>query len=153
MLRLTALILMFQLVCQQRTYAQNSSESLSNTDLIIMTITGFDFYKSDCITEGAKLNNPAILDTLTDFLNKFPELCVRLDFHAPCCCKSEEYYLDQTSLIAIMIKDILVSNGIDEDRLSTLGAGTSNPLFNCICGECPEYMMILNRRLKVVIIQ
>ncbi len=135
-------------------YSQTSDSTFSYSDTTVTwnkskTIRGFNFLKSDSVTEGAHWNNPQLLDSLIWFLKNNRNQKIELSFYIGCRIKNEDYNLKVSMHIVQSFKDYIVENGIDESRITVYGRGFSKPLINCMCGECSHDDYTTNRRLVI----
>lgn len=121
-----------------------------SSDSILMTIRGFNYLKSDSMTSGAYLNNSEILDTIANYLIANPNINIELHYHASCRSSSKAYWDNYTNRKSSGCKYYIVSKGVDEKRITSLGKGFSELIVDCICGECSLEELNTNQRLEVV---
>ena len=132
----------------------SAQDSLTNDSAhVIMKIRGFDYLKSDSVTNGANLNNPEILDTIASYLKANPNLKVELHYHGSCNSSSKAYWDHSTKRQAKGCMYYLISKGIDEKRIRAFGKGINNLITDCNCGECSENELYQNHRLEVIKIE
>lgn len=128
--------------------AQNN---LTNDSVhVIMTIRGFNYLKSDSVTNGANLNNPNILDTIVTYLKTNPYSKIELHYHGSCNSYSKAYWNYLTKNQAEGCMYYLISKGIDEKRIKAFGKGINDLITDCNCRECSEKDFYQNHRLEVI---
>ncbi len=69
----------------------------------------------------------AVLDSIVDFLVKNPRLIVKISGHTDNTGK-ESYNLKLSTQRADVVAEFLVDNGVDIDRVSSIGLGSSRPI-------------------------
>lgn len=107
----------------------------------------FDFNKWD-IREDAALT----LNTLVDLMIKYPEMEVEVSAHTD-ARGPDEYNLNLSKKRAASTLDYLVSQGIEEDRLKSIGYGEMQPLNKCIKeGICTDQEYDINRRCEFTLL-
>jgi len=106
----------------------------------------FDFDKWDIRDDAA-----SILNTLVDLMRKYPEMAVEVSAHTD-VRGPDEYNLNLSKKRAASTLAYLVSQGIDESRLTSIGYGEMQPLNECIKeGICPDRDYDINRRCEFTI--
>lgn len=106
----------------------------------------FDFDKWDIRDDAA-----SILNTLVDLMNKYPEMEIEVSAHTD-VRGPDEYNLNLSKKRAASTLEYLVSQGIDENRLSSIGYGEMQPLNECVReGICSESEYDINRRCEFTI--
>lgn len=95
----------------------------------------------------------ATLDDLVAIMNKYPEMHVEVSAHTDVRGPSE-YNLTLSKHRAASTMKYLISQGIDEDRLRSIGYGEMQPLNQCIReGICTDEEYELNRRCEFKVLQ
>ena len=113
---------------------------------IVLNDIYYDFDKWD-IREDAK---PSLL-RLKKIMQDNPEIDIQLSSHTD-CRGSDAYNLDLSQKRAQSARQFLISQGIDQRRITAVGYGERRPLTDCKCERCTEAEHQLNRRttFKVV---
>ena len=107
----------------------------------------FDFDKSN-IREDAAVT----LNVLVDLLNKYPDMEIEIAAHTD-ARGSDQYNLILSKNRAASTLEYLVSQGIDRNRLKSIGYGEMQPLNECIKeGICNDEEYDINRRCEFTII-
>ena len=88
------------------------------------------------------------IDKFVDYLNKHPEYKVEIVGFAD-SINTYEYNQVLSQKRANLVKEILITNGISEDRLTTTGGGEYNP----IASNMYKAGRALNRRVEVTIVK
>lgn len=107
----------------------------------------FDFDKWDIREDAA-----ATLTTLVDLMKKYPEMEVEVSAHTD-ARGPDEYNLMLSKKRAASTLDYLVSQGIERDRLKSIGYGEMQPLNKCIKeGICTDQEYDINRRCEFTLL-
>lgn len=85
-------------------------------------------------------------------MKKYPAMMIEIGAHTD-CRGSDEYNLKLSHKRANAVKEYLVSNGILEKNITSVGYGESQPLNNCTKpGMCKKEAYDMNRRCEFVIL-
>ena len=107
----------------------------------------FDFNKWN-IREDAALE----LENITSIMLKYPNMEIEIGAHTD-CRGSEEYNLNLSHKRAKSVREYLVSQGIPNDNVKSVGYGEIQPLNKCVKeGTCKEEEYTINRRCEFVIL-
>jgi outer membrane protein OmpA-like peptidoglycan-associated protein len=107
----------------------------------------FDFDKSN-IREDAAI----ILNVLVDLMKKYPSMEVEVSAHTD-ARGADQYNLDLSKRRAASTLEYLVSQGIERNRLRSIGYGEMQPLNDCVKeGICDEEEYDINRRCEFTIL-
>ncbi|TXG37472.1 OmpA family protein [Seonamhaeicola maritimus] len=107
----------------------------------------FDFDKSN-IREDAAIT----LNVLVDLMKKYPSMEVEVSAHTD-ARGSDQYNLDLSKRRAASTLEYLVSQGIERDRLKSIGYGEMQPLNKCTEeGICEDEEYDINRRCEFTIL-
>lgn len=107
----------------------------------------FDFDKSD-IREDAAVT----LKVLVNLMNKYPSMEVEVSAHTD-ARGPDQYNLDLSKRRAASTLEYLVSQGINRDRLRSIGYGEMQPLNECVKeGICDDEEYHINRRCEFTIL-
>ncbi|NNL15009.1 MAG: OmpA family protein [Flavobacteriaceae bacterium] len=107
----------------------------------------FDFDKWDIREDAANT-----LNTLVDLMKKYPEMEVEVSAHTD-ARGPDEYNLNLSKKRAASTLDYLVSQGIERDRLKSIGYGEMQPLNKCIKeGICTDQEYDINRRCEFTLL-
>ncbi|GAA3646239.1 OmpA family protein [Flavivirga jejuensis] len=107
----------------------------------------FDFDKSE-VREDAAIT----LNVLVDLLNKYTGMEVEVSAHTD-ARGPDQYNLNLSKSRAAATLEYLVSQGIDRNRLKSIGYGEMQPLNKCIKeGICDDKEYDINRRCEFTII-
>ena len=107
----------------------------------------FDFNKWDIRPDAAET-----LQTLVDLMKKYPEMEVEVSAHTD-ARGPDEYNLNLSKKRASSTLDYLVSQGIEEERLKSIGYGEMQPLNKCIKeGICTDQEYDINRRCEFTLL-
>jgi outer membrane protein OmpA-like peptidoglycan-associated protein len=107
----------------------------------------FDFDKSN-IREDAALT----LQVLVDLMKKYPSMEVEVSAHTD-ARGPDQYNLDLSKRRAASTLEYLVSQGIDRNRLKSIGYGEMQPLNECVKeGICDDEEYDINRRCEFTIL-
>ena len=107
----------------------------------------FDFNKWN-IREDAALE----LENITSIMLKYPNMEIEIGAHTD-CRGSEEYNLNLSHKRAKSVREYLISQGIPDDNVKSVGYGEMLPLNKCIKkGICKEKEYDINRRCEFVIL-
>ncbi|MGX5817066.1 OmpA family protein [Chitinophaga lutea] len=94
-----------------------------------------------------------VLDSLVSLMERFPGLVVELGAHTD-SRHTEAYNIVLSQRRAAAVADYLVQQGIDRDRISTIGYGESRLVNKCADGvECTEAEHQQNRRTELRILK
>lgn len=108
----------------------------------------FDFDQAVIKPEAA-----ATLDDLVVIMNKYPEMHVEVSAHTDVRGPSE-YNLTLSKQRAASTMKYLISQGIDENRLRSIGYGEMQPLNECVKeGICTDEEYEINRRCEFKVMQ
>ena len=108
----------------------------------------FDFDQAVIKPEAA-----ATLDDLVAIMNKYPEMHVEVSAHTDVRGPSE-YNLTLSKQRAASTMKYLISQGIDENRLRSIGYGEMQPLNECVKeGICTDEEYDINRRCEFKVMQ
>ncbi|WP_213523497.1 OmpA family protein [Nonlabens sp.] len=95
----------------------------------------------------------ATLDDLVAIMNKYPEMHVEVSAHTDVRGPSE-YNLTLSNQRAASTMKYLISQGIDENRLRSIGYGEMQPLNECVKeGICIDEEYEINRRCEFKVMQ
>jgi len=95
----------------------------------------------------------AILKDLVTIMNKYPDMNVEVSAHTD-VRGSSDYNLLLSNKRAASTMKYLISQGINENRLRSIGYGEMQPLNNCIKeGICSDEEYEINRRCEFTIMQ
>jgi hypothetical protein len=133
--------------------ASCQTNSFNWTDTIlsenkVKTIRGFDWFKSDRVTEGSQCNNLFLLDSLVFYLSNNSNQKVELIYHYSCICNKDFAY-KITKMRVTAYRDYLITEGIKPDRILILPMGIENLLVQCKCADCKTEDYLTNERLEV----
>ena len=107
----------------------------------------FDFDKSNIREDAA-----TILNVLVDLMKKYPTMEVEVSAHTD-ARGPDQYNLDLSKRRAASTLEYLVSQGIERNRLKSIGYGEMQPLNNCIKeGICSDQEYDINRRCEFKIL-
>ena len=107
----------------------------------------FDFDKSD-IREDAALT----LNVFVDLMKKYPTMEVEVSAHTD-ARGPDEYNLNLSKDRAASTLEYLVSQGIERNRLKSIGYGEMQPLNECVKeGICADDEYDINRRCEFTIL-
>jgi outer membrane protein OmpA-like peptidoglycan-associated protein/tetratricopeptide (TPR) repeat protein len=107
----------------------------------------FDFDKSN-IREDAAI----VLNVLVDLMKKYPSMEVEVSAHTD-ARGPDQYNLDLSKRRAASTLEYLVSQGIDRDRLRSIGYGEMQPLNECVKeGICEDEEYDINRRCEFTVL-
>lgn len=107
----------------------------------------FDFDQWNIRADAAiELNN------IVHIMKKYPAMMIEIGAHTD-CRGSDQYNLKLSHKRANAVKEYLVSNGILEKNITSVGYGESQPLNNCTKpGMCKKEAYDMNRRCEFVIL-
>ena len=107
----------------------------------------FDFNKWDIRPDAAET-----LQTLVDLMKKYPEMEVEVSAHTD-ARGPDEYNLNLSKKRAASTLDYLVSQGIEKERLKSIGYGEMQPLNKCVKeGICTDDEYDINRRCEFTLL-
>ncbi len=107
----------------------------------------FDFDKSNIRADAA-----TTLNVLVDLMKKYPSMEVEVSAHTDARGK-DQYNLDLSKRRAASTLEYLVSQGIDRNRLKSIGYGEMQPLNKCDKEDiCSEEEYDINRRCEFTIL-
>ena len=107
----------------------------------------FDFDKSNIRKDAA-----VTLNVLVDLMKKYPSMEIEVSAHTDARGK-DQYNLDLSKQRAASTLEYLVSQGIDRNRLKSIGYGEMQPLNNCDNdSKCNEKDYDINRRCEFTIL-
>ena len=106
----------------------------------------FDFAKWDIKPQAANT-----LDVLVALLIKYPRMEIQLGAHTDSRA-SYDFNLDLSDKRAKSALEYLVQNGIDRERLTSIGYGETKPLVPC-GDNCTETEHSINRRVEFLILK
>ncbi len=107
----------------------------------------FDFDKSDIRDDAAKT-----LNVLVDLMKKYPSMEVEVSAHTD-ARGPDEYNLNLSKRRAASTLEYLVSQGIERNRLKSIGYGEMQPLNKCVKeGICDDDEYDINRRCEFTIL-
>lgn len=107
----------------------------------------FDFDKWDIRPDAAQT-----LQTLVDLMKKYPEMEVEVSAHTD-ARGPDEYNLNLSKKRAASTMDYLVSQGIERERLKSIGYGEMQPLNKCVKeGICTDDEYDINRRCEFTLL-
>lgn len=119
----------------------NGNEHVLNIDPFY-----YDFDKADISTHSVV----GVL-TIVDILRKYPSLHIEINSHTD-SRGTNEYNVKLSNRRSAVMKQWIVSKGIDESRISTNGFGELQPVNICIDGiKCTEAEYAKNRRSEFII--
>lgn len=107
----------------------------------------FDFDKSEIREDAAKT-----LNVLVDLMKKYPSMEVEVSAHTD-ARGPDEYNLNLSKRRAASTLEYLVSQGIERNRLKSIGYGEMQPLNKCVKeGICDDEEYDINRRCEFTIL-
>lgn len=107
----------------------------------------FDFDKSEIREDAAKT-----LNVLVDLMKKYPSMEVEVSAHTD-ARGPDEYNLNLSKRRAASTLEYLVSQGIERNRLKSIGYGEMQPLNKCVKeGICDDDEYDINRRCEFTIL-
>ncbi|MFL1010747.1 OmpA family protein [Flavisericum labens] len=107
----------------------------------------FDFDKSDIRKDAA-----TTLSVLVDLMKKYPTMEVEVSAHTD-AQGPDQYNLDLSKRRAASTLEYLVSQGIERNRLKSIGYGEMQPLNKCVKeGICDDDEYDINRRCEFTIL-
>jgi len=107
----------------------------------------FDFDKSDIRKDAA-----VTLNVLVDLMKKYPSMEVEVSAHTD-ARGPDQYNLDLSKRRAASTLEYIVSQGIERNRLKSIGYGEMQPLNDCVKeGICDEEEYDINRRCEFIIL-
>ena len=107
----------------------------------------FDFDKSNIRKDAA-----VTLNVLVDLMKKYPSMEVEVSAHTD-ARGSDQYNLDLSKRRAASTLEYLVSQGIERNRLKSIGYGEMQPLNDCVKeGICDDDQYDINRRCEFTIL-
>ncbi|WP_104734058.1 OmpA family protein [Hanstruepera ponticola] len=121
------------------------NEMITETEVKLNNIY-FEFNKSNITQQGA-----FELDKLVKIMNDYPEMNILVKSHTD-TKGSAEYNLKLSEERAQSTVQYLISKGVDKDRLSAKGVGSSNPKIDCK-SQCTDEEDAQNRRSEFLIIK
>ncbi len=108
----------------------------------------FDFDKSDIREDAA-----TVLNVLVDLMKKYPSMEVEVSAHTD-ARGPDQYNLELSKRRAASTLEYLVSQGIERDRLRSIGYGEMQPLNKCVKeGICDDDEYDVNRRCEFTILK
>ncbi|MFY0712440.1 OmpA family protein [Seonamhaeicola sp. NFXS20] len=108
----------------------------------------FNYNTSEITNEAAKT-----LDVLVDLMKKYPSMKVEIAAHTD-ARGSEQYNLNLSKQRAALVLEYLVNQGINKNRLKSVGYGETRPLNKCIKeGICDDEEYDINRRCEFTILK
>ncbi len=108
----------------------------------------FDFDKSDIREDAA-----TTLNVLVDLMKKYPSMEVEVSAHTD-ARGPDQYNLDLSKRRAASTLEYLVSQGIERNRLKSIGYGEMQPLNKCVKeGICDDEEYDINRRCEFTILK
>ena len=107
----------------------------------------FDFNKWN-IREDAAIE----LNNIVDIMKKYPKMSIEVGAHTD-CRGPNEYNLNLSHKRANSVREYLVSQGISNENVKSVGYGESQPLNQCVKeGICDDDEYDINRRCEFVIL-
>ncbi|WP_142784945.1 OmpA family protein [Changchengzhania lutea] len=107
----------------------------------------FDFDKSNIRKDAA-----TTLNVLVDLMKKYPSMEVEVSAHTD-ARGPDQYNLDLSKRRAASTLEYLVSQGIDRNRLKSIGYGEMQPLNDCVKEDiCEDEEYDINRRCEFTIL-
>ena len=108
----------------------------------------FDFDKSNIRKDAS-----ATLDVLVDLMKKYPTMEVEVSAHTD-ARGPDQYNLELSKRRAASTLEYLVSQGIERNRLKSIGYGEMQPLNKCVKeGICKDEEYDINRRCEFTILK
>ena len=107
----------------------------------------FDLDKWNIKPQAAK-----VLDVLVGLMKKYPYMEIQIGSHTDTRA-TEIYNLRLSNKRAASALEYLVQNGIERDRLTSVGYGESKPLIICPNNDCTEKEHAINRRCTFMIMK
>jgi outer membrane protein OmpA-like peptidoglycan-associated protein len=108
----------------------------------------FDFDKSDIREDAA-----TTLNVLVDLMKKYPSMEVEVSAHTD-ARGPDQYNLNLSKSRAASTLEYLVSQGIERNRLKSIGYGEMQPLNKCVKeGICDDDEYDINRRCEFLILK
>lgn len=115
-------------------------KKLTTRDLEILKSTAYFYYTNDDINKATQ----SLLNDIAVILQKHPDLKLELEGHTCNIGKTEEINQELSERRSDAVKKYLISKGIDENRLQTVGYGSKRP----VAPNKTEFGRIRNRRVK-----
>ncbi|NLP58797.1 OmpA family protein [Lutibacter sp. B1] len=107
----------------------------------------FDFNKWN-IRNDAELE----LDNVVAIMKKYPKMIIEIGAHTD-CFGSDDYNLKLSEKRAQSVREYLVSKGISNNNVKSVGYGETQPVNNCVKpGMCKQEEYDLNRRCEFVLV-
>ncbi len=107
----------------------------------------FDFDKSNIRKDAA-----VTLNILVDLMKKYPSMEVEVSAHTD-ARGTDQYNLDLSKRRAASTLEYVVSQGIERNRLKSIGYGEMQPLNDCVKeGICDDEQYDINRRCEFTIL-
>jgi len=130
-----------------------SAPSINNVKVEVGAIIVFENiyydYNSYNLTRGAKIE----LNKLVQLMQDNPTLKIQLSAHTD-SRGDKKYNLELSYKRSASARDYLISQGIDQHRIQSIGYGEEQPRNHCIDGvKCSEAEHIYNRRTEVKILE
>ncbi len=121
------------------------NEMITETEVKLKNIY-FEFNKSNITQQGA-----LELDKLVTIMKEYPDMVILVKSHTD-SKGSAEYNLKLSEQRAQSTMQYVISKGIDKDRLSAKGLGSSEPKIDCK-SNCTEEEDAQNRRSEFLIVK
>ncbi|WNM19604.1 OmpA family protein [Flavobacterium capsici] len=113
---------------------------------VILKSIYFDFDKSNITAQGAKE-----LDKLVNVMKKYPEMVIFVKSHTDSKGK-DDYNLKLSEQRAQATVQYVISKGIDKERITGKGFGSTEPKINC-GKKCTDEQHAQNRRSEFLIVK
>lgn len=120
-------------------------EKIIEPEQVVLAPIYFEFDKSNITAQGA-----FELDKLVQVMNKYPEMVINATSHTD-SRGSESYNANLSERRAKTTVQYVISQGIDESRISGMGKGESEPKIDCSKG-CTKEQHAENRRSEFLIV-
>ncbi|WP_178991653.1 OmpA family protein [Winogradskyella schleiferi] len=120
-------------------------ENIMEDEKIVLAPIFFEFDKSNITAQAA-----FELDKLVQVMKKYPELVIQATSHTD-ERGSESYNMNLSDRRAKTTVQYVISQGIDESRISGIGKGESEPKIDCSSG-CTKEQHAENRRSEFIIV-
>lgn len=120
-------------------------EEIIVEDRVVLNPILFDFDKHNIKPQAA-----LELDKLVQIMKKYPKMIIRVEGHTD-SRGSAEYNLQLSDRRVKSTIQYVISQGIDEDRISGEGFGQSRPIHDC-GANCTEEQHAENRRSEFIIV-
>ena len=106
----------------------------------------------DCVQSKIRADAEITLNVLVDLMKRYPSMKVEIGSHTD-ARGNDLFNLELSKRRAASALEYLVSQGIDRNRLTSIGYGETRPLNRCVKeGICTEEEYDVNRRCEFIIL-